>query len=171
MLCDVCKVETASVFLTQIVEGKMQKVNMCEACSKEKGVSDPTGFALADLLLGMGAAQPVERSATEGRRCPKCGFTQSEFTKTGRLGCSVCYSTFSEGLEGLLKGMHKGLRHTGKCPERLQRALALEHEVRALTQDLRNAVEGERYEEAAALRDKIKTLESEKVTAGEPGGK
>ncbi len=171
MLCDVCKVETASVFLTQIVEGKMQKVNMCEACSKEKGVSDPTGFALADLLLGMGAAQPVERSAAEGNRCPKCGFTHSEFTKTGRLGCSVCYSTFSEGLEGMLKGMHKGMRHTGKCPERLQRSLALENEVRTLTQELRSAVEGERYEEAAALRDKIKTLESENLKAAGAGEK
>ena len=43
MLCDVCRTENASVFLTQIVDGKMQKVNMCESCSKEKGVTDPTG--------------------------------------------------------------------------------------------------------------------------------
>ena len=99
MLCDVCKTETASVFLTQIVDGKMQKVNMCEGCSKAKGVADPTGFALADLLLGMGAAQQLERTTPEGKRCPQCGFTQSEFKKTGRLGCSVCYGTFSEGLE------------------------------------------------------------------------
>ena len=57
MLCDVCKMNDAAVFLTQIVDGKMQKVNLCEGCSKEKGVTDPTGFALADLLLGLGAAQ------------------------------------------------------------------------------------------------------------------
>ena len=64
MMGDVCQTETASVFLTQIVDGNMQKVNLCEVCSKEKGVTDPTGFALADLLLGMGAAQSVERSST-----------------------------------------------------------------------------------------------------------
>ena len=57
MLCDVCKCNDATVFLTQILEGKMQKVNLCDACSKEKGVQDPTGFALADLLLGIGAAE------------------------------------------------------------------------------------------------------------------
>ncbi len=56
MLCDVCKCNDATVFLTQIIEGKMQKVNPCDACSKEKGVQEPTGFALADLLLGVGAA-------------------------------------------------------------------------------------------------------------------
>jgi len=51
----------AAVFLTQIVDGKMQKVNLCEGCSKEKGVQDPTGFALADLLLGIGAAEEIEK--------------------------------------------------------------------------------------------------------------
>ena len=64
MLCDVCKCNDATVFLTQIVEGKMQKVNLCENCSKEKGVTYPTGFALADLLLGLGAAHEMERGGT-----------------------------------------------------------------------------------------------------------
>jgi protein-arginine kinase activator protein McsA len=57
MLCDVCKCNDATVFLTQIQDGKMQKVNLCEACSKEKGVEDPKSFALADLLLGIGASK------------------------------------------------------------------------------------------------------------------
>jgi len=61
MLCDVCKCNDAAVFLTQILEGKMQKVNLCDACSKEKGVQDPTGFALADSLLGIGAAEEIAR--------------------------------------------------------------------------------------------------------------
>ena len=65
MLCDVCKCNDATVFLTQILEGKMQKVNLCDACSKEKGVQDPTGFALADLLLGIGAAEEIEKGCVE----------------------------------------------------------------------------------------------------------
>src|SRR6188508_1065989 len=69
MNCDVCKQNQATVFLTQIVDGKMQKVNLCETCSKEKGVTDPTGFALADLLLGLGAAQEMERGGNV-TKCP-----------------------------------------------------------------------------------------------------
>ena len=107
MQCDVCQQKEATVFLTQIVGGKMQKVNLCEACSKEKGVNDPTGFALADLLLGMGAAQDIERSPN-GITCPVCGFTQADFKKTGRLGCSACYDVFGDSLESMLKNMHKG---------------------------------------------------------------
>ncbi len=85
----------------------MQKVNLCEACSKEKGVTDPTGFALADLLLGLGAAQEMERGGGV-QKCPACGFSQADFKKTGRLGCAACYDTFADGLQTLLKGMHKG---------------------------------------------------------------
>ena len=85
MLCDVCKCNDATVFLTQILEGKMHKVNLCEACSKEKGVQDPTSFALADLLLGIGAAEEIEKGAP-AKKCSVCGFSQADFKKTGRLG-------------------------------------------------------------------------------------
>jgi protein arginine kinase activator len=160
MLCDVCKCNDATVFLTQILDGKMQKVNLCEACSKEKGVQDPTGFALADLLLGIGAAEEIEKGAAT-TRCPVCGFTQADFKKTGRLGCSTCYAAFAEGLSSLLKAMHKGTEHVGKLPARAQRTLALNDRMKSLAEDLRKAVEAENYETAASLRDEIKQLETE----------
>jgi protein arginine kinase activator len=160
MLCDVCKCNDATVFLTQILEGKMHKVNLCEACSKEKGVQDPTSFALADLLLGIGAAEEIEKGASS-QKCTVCGFSQADFKKTGRLGCSECYVTFAEGLGSLLKAMHKGTEHVGKLPERAQRAVALSHRMRTLTENLQKAVANENYETAASLRDEIKQLESE----------
>jgi len=163
MLCDVCKKQDASVYLTQIVDGKMQKVNLCESCSKEKGVSDPTGFALADLLLGLGAAQQIE-SGQPLQRCPVCGFTQADFKKTGRLGCSSCYDTFSEGLADLLKGMHKGVRHTGKVPSHLSRRFAMADRVKSLDAELQKAVKAEKYEDAARLRDEIRNIEHELQT-------
>jgi protein arginine kinase activator len=160
MLCDVCKCNDATVFLTQILEGKMHKVNLCEACSKEKGVQDPTSFALADLLLGIGAAEEIEKGAT-ARKCAVCGFSQADFKKTGRLGCSECYVIFAEGLCSLLKAMHKGTEHVGKSPERAQRTIALSQQMRSLTENLRKAVAAENYETAASLRDQIKQLENE----------
>ncbi|KAB2644887.1 MAG: excinuclease ABC subunit B [Verrucomicrobia bacterium] len=155
MNCDACKASQATVFLTQIVDGKMQKVNLCEACSKEKGVTDPTGFALADLLLGLGAAQEMERGGTV-QKCPTCGFSQADFKKTGRLGCGACYQTFSEGLATLLKGMHKGTEHIGKIPARALQSIQRDSQVRTLQRDLRKAVAAEDYESAARLRDQLK---------------
>lgn len=138
----------------------MQKVNLCDACSKEKGVQDPTGFALADLLLGIGAAEEIEKGAPN-QKCPVCGFTQADFKKTGRLGCSTCYQTFAEGLESLLKAMHKGTEHVGKLPEHAARQLKLSDQMRALNVNLQKAVAEENYETAANLRDQIRQLEHE----------
>ena len=158
MQCDVCQSKEATVFLTQIVDGKMQKVNLCEACSKEKGVNDPTGFALADLLLGIGASQEIEKTPA-ALKCPVCGFTQADFKKTGRLGCSNCYSVFSEGIEPMLKNMHKGTTHTGKAPAAYEKAHQHDQKIRALQENLNKAIESEEFELAANLRDQIKQAE------------
>ncbi len=159
MNCDACKQKNATVFLTQIVDGKMQKVNLCEACSKEKGVTDPTGFALADLLLGLGASQEMEKSST-GMRCPVCGFSQADFKKTGRFGCSNCYDIFGDGLESMLKNMHKDTEHKGKVPARLLKAKLREEEMKTIQRDLRKAISEEKYEAAAELRDRLKKIET-----------
>jgi protein arginine kinase activator len=159
MQCDVCQQKEATVFLTQIVGGKMQKVNLCEACSKEKGVNDPTGFALADLLLGMGAAQEIERSPS-GITCSVCGFTQADFKKTGRLGCSACYDVFAESLESMLKNMQKGSEHVGKSPASLVKNRQMDAQIKDLQSSLERAVAEEEYEKAADLRDQIRRIES-----------
>jgi len=164
MICDVCKTNEASVFLTQIVEGKVQKVNLCDSCSKAKGVEDPTGFALADLLLGLGATQEIERaSGGAAQRCPGCGFSQADFKKTGRLGCAQCYETFGEGLNSLLKAMHKGTIHTGKVPARISRLIEHETALKTLQRDLQKAVADENYESAAQIRDQLRQLETNDV--------
>jgi protein arginine kinase activator len=160
MQCDVCGEKDATVFLTQIVEGKMQKVNLCESCSKSKGVNDPTGFALADLLLGLGAAQQLEKGPG-ALKCPVCGFTQADFKKTGRLGCSECYTTFADGLSAMLANMHKGVVHVGKAPGNRAKKRELNAKMKTLQSDLDDAVATEQYEKAADLRDEIRRIESE----------
>jgi len=159
MLCCICKEKEATVHLTQIAGDKMQKVDLCEECAKSKGVNDPTGFSLADLLLGLGASQEIEHAGggTEVR-CPRCGFSQADFKKAGRLGCAECYRTFSEALGGLLKTMHKGTRHIGKVPESLRQGRDLSDKLKGLQKKLSKAIEAEDFEQAAVLRDEIKKM-------------
>lgn len=164
MICDVCQDKHATVYLTQIVDGQMQKVNLCEGCAKEKGVTDPTGFALADLLLGLGSDEKVGGPADE-RFCEVCGFTHSEFKKTGRLGCSSCYRAFGDGLDSLVKAMHKGTRHVGKVPSRYRATKKFTDQITDLKHRLKIAITDENFEEAAQLRDQIKTAEDEFVSA------
>ncbi len=155
MLCCVCKEKEATVHLTQIAGDKMQKVDLCEECAKQKGVNDPAGFSLADLLLGLGASQEMENASGE-LKCPACGFTQADFKKAGRLGCAECYKTFAEGLEQLLKSMHKGTRHKGKVPAALRESQDLAEKLKALQKKLEKAVTEEDFEQAAHCRDEIK---------------
>ncbi len=157
MLCCVCKEKEATVHLTQIAGDTKQQVDLCEDCAKAKGVDDPTGFSLADMLLGLGAAQEIEQAGGEaGLKCPTCGFTQADFKKAGRLGCPACYETFAEPLESLLKTMHKGTRHVGKVPEALRQTRDLSDRLKQLQKKLTKAIAAEDFEEAAILRDEIK---------------
>lgn len=157
MKCDACESGEATVFLTQIVNGKMQKVNLCPACAKAKGVDDPTGFQLTDLLLGLGSAQTLEPSSAL-LKCSVCGFTQTDLKKTGRLGCSHCYEVFAAPLAAMIKNMHKGTAHTGKVPARFRQAQERQATLSTLQDELSQAISQENYEEAARLRDRIRCL-------------
>jgi protein arginine kinase activator len=139
----------------------MQKVDLCEECAKSKGVNSTPDFSLADLLLGLGASHEIEQAAGGAElKCPNCGFTQADFKKSGRLGCPGCYQTFGDGLEGLLKSMHKGTRHTGKVPESLRQSRDASERMKVLQQKLAKAIEEENFEQAAVLRDEIKQMTS-----------
>lgn len=158
MKCDVCSNE-ATVFLTQIINGQMTTVNLCEACSKAKGVTDELGFGLAEAFLGSGSTTPVTRN--EVLTCPSCGFTSAQFKKIGRMGCPDCYRTFQEGLDQLLSSMHSGTRHVGKIPARVLADSRRHASLAELKESLQKAVQDERYEEAAAIKKEIQALAPE----------
>jgi len=160
MQCDVCKKSEATVHLTQIIDGKVMKVDLCEACSKSKGVQDVAAFSLADLLVGLGSAEEIKGESLPGLKCPACGLSQEDFKKTGRLGCAVCWQTFEQGLGTLLKAMHKSDHHVGKVPIKAAHTVALAEQIKALNEELRKAVKAENYEEAAHIRDQIRELEA-----------
>lgn len=161
MDCDFCSAK-ATVFLTQLVEGEMKKLCLCESCATEKGVTDPTGFSLADEVLGVAQAQPAPQVTTDedGPECPNCGFTFGKFQQVGRLGCSICYDTFRDDIVRRLKGMHKGMTHAGRVPEGLLEAYERQQRLDKLHERLAEAITAENYEEAAGLRDEIKEIET-----------
>ncbi|OIR05282.1 UvrB/uvrC motif protein [mine drainage metagenome] len=155
--CQICS-KPATVHFTQIVNNKVHKIDLCEACAQAKGITDPSGFSLADLLVK--AALNTEPVASSGMRCEKCGFTQGDFKKYGRFGCPSCYEAFKEMLEPMLDSMHKGVRHVGKVPHQAISRQSLHARLSKLETDLSEAIKSERYEDAARFRDEIAQVRS-----------
>ncbi|RME95881.1 MAG: excinuclease ABC subunit B [Verrucomicrobia bacterium] len=168
MLCMICKKNEAKVHFTQIVGGKVTKVDLCESCAKEKGLDDPANFSPADLLLGLGASEEIAQRTAKGDACPRCGLTQADFKKTGRLGCPDCYTHFAEGLEAALRPMHRGTRHVGKVPRQPRQPRPVAERIQRLQKQLELAVANEEFEEAARLRDEIKALRGETSSGAKP---
>lgn len=150
--CDLCT-KPATVHLTQIVNNKVHKVDLCEACAQAKGVTDPSGFSLADLLVK--ASLNPEASPPAGVRCERCGCTQADFKKHGRFGCPDCYDAFRSLVDPMLENMHHGTTHSGKVPVRALERKSLYDRLTKLELDLSEAVKSERYEDAARTRDEI----------------
>lgn len=165
MKCDYCD-SKATVFLTQLAEGQMKKVCLCDSCAEERGVTDPTGFSLADMLLAnvqnAPVGMPAKRrggSAGGAKACPQCGFSFEDFQKVRRFGCGECYRVFADELAPMLRGMHKGLSHIGKVPEGLMETHFRNQKLEELRARLEQAIASESYEVAADLRDEIRTLD------------
>jgi protein arginine kinase activator len=149
--CDLCS-KPATVHLTQIVNNKVHKVDLCEECAQAKGVTDPSGFSLADLLL---KASLNPEAPESGIRCEQCGFTQQDFKKHGRFGCPQCYETFGSIVTPMLESMHKGTIHHGKVPQKALARKNLYDRLTKLEGELNDAIKAERYEDAARCRDEI----------------
>jgi protein arginine kinase activator len=163
MDCDICG-KKAKVHLTQLVGGQIKKIALCDDCAKEKGVTDPTGFALAEMLLGktpgkmVAPVPPVVQGV--GRRCPECGFSLDDLRRIRRFGCATCYATFKEEVNQMLRGMHKGSKHCGKVPAGLMELHERTQRLEELRGRLDQAITSENYEEAAGLRDEIRQIET-----------
>lgn len=123
MICQMCNKAEATIHLTQVVGGKSRKLDLCSDCAEQCGVDDPAGFSMIEILKKFsgvfGPEEPAAQVAVKqpGLRCPVCGYTELDMSKTGRVGCPSCYITFEKGLEKALKTMHRGTMHVGKHPQ------------------------------------------------------
>lgn len=160
MKCQDCG-QSASVHLTDIVSGKKREVHLCQDCAEKRELVKHQELNLSAILQTV-IGQHIGPMTDELARltCPSCGIKYMEFKAEGRLGCPQDYDVFRAALAPLLTRIHRALRHVGKIPAHAVRNAALQAELMELRQALRRAVDAERYEEAARLRDLIRQKES-----------
>lgn len=162
MVCDQCRERDAIVHLTQIVEGAVSQVHLCERCAAERGIETSVHVTpkhpLGDFLQAV--QQQAAQLPGDAARCAYCGTSLRDFRASGRLGCAHCYGAFEQSLRELLRRVHgstrhEGWRYAGGDPDLMQRDLRLQD----LRRRLEKAIEEEAFEAAATLRDEIRGLE------------
>lgn len=153
MKCQKCT-KAATLHITEVLpEEQFEELHLCEECA-QKYLYEPQQ---------KNSKEPVEEgdetSALNQRECPSCGIKFVEFRNSGRLGCPNDYQEFRDELMPLLENIHGEARHCGKTPRRLPQNKQVQTELVQLRKQLHQAVTKEAYEEAARLRDRIRSLE------------
>lgn len=179
MLCERCKVKEATVHYTEVINGAKSQHYLCNDCAAKTELhqfSDifndefPFGKILSGLLGAYGdAGYAAQQNKMEQVVCPTCGMKYTEFAKDGKYGCSDCYGVFNLFISDNIKKIQESDTHTGKQPKyhfgnkpanmkEEKQSLSVEEEIALTTSKLKEAVKIEDYEEAAKLRDQIKSL-------------
>ncbi len=162
MKCECCKEAEATIHLTQVIDGEVKKLNLCQTCAQKNGIDLNSPISITDVLLGLG--QPSSGGAPDpdisafDLSCSRCQMTRAEFKKRARLGCPECYNAFMGELNALTQAMHHSRQHVGKIPARQGTEARVTAQIAALQKDIETAIAKEEYEIAANLRDQIKKL-------------
>jgi len=173
MKCECCNEAEATIHLTQVIDGDVKKLNLCQACALKNGIDLNSPISITDVLLGLGSQSGKDSGKTLMSEldlsCGRCQMTRAEFKKNARLGCPECYKAFMGELSALMQAMHHSRQHVGKIPARQGNEARITAQIASLQKDIETAVAREEYEIAANLRDKIRALKegSRLTTNGE----
>jgi len=161
MKCDFCS-ESATVHITDMSNGKYRVLHLCSGCAeKEKQGDLKQQLNVEQIVKGIIAAYAGDLVGELAKlACPYCGTKYMEFRAKGRLGCPADYQVFAKGIMPMLSRIHGSTEHKGKCPARGSSIAGPKAELIRLRRELRAAVECENYEQAARLRDQIRSQEA-----------
>ncbi|MDF7799199.1 UvrB/UvrC motif-containing protein [Pontiellaceae bacterium B1224] len=162
MKCECCNKTEATIHLTQVIDGEVKKLNLCQVCAQKNGIDLNSPISITDVLLGLGNASSGDSDKASMSEfdlsCSRCQMTRAEFKKRARLGCPECYKAFMGELNAITQAMHHSRQHVGKIPARQGNEARISAQIAALQKDIETAIAKEEYEVAANLRDKIKSL-------------
>ena len=156
-LCQICKKREATVYFTKVINGQKTDLYVCKQCAGAEGIKIDLNTLIAGLL---GLENVIDNTGPSVVRCDNCGMTIEEFNNCGRMGCSRCYEVFYEPMQALLTRIQGNNYHRGKIPKRLEQYNEAKFKIEELKKQISECIRTEAYEQAAQLRDQIKTLEN-----------
>ena len=132
MLCQNCKKNEATTHIKRVVNGEATESHLCHSCAQNSGFDD--------------------------------------IIKSGKVGCADCYEKFYNKLLPSIQRIHGKAKHAGKVPVIHETVTAKKEEPKEKTAEdkiaelnlqMQKAIEEQNFEQAAVLRDEIKSLKGE----------
>jgi protein arginine kinase activator len=162
MLCQKCHKNLATVRYAEVVDGRVSDQHLCFECMATHQKNATPGFELAGPPSAPKPAEGgVARDVVRAQRaCPACGTRLGRILESGGVGCPACYESFAEDVDQVLKGLHRATTHKGRVPRVDDARSRVRAELQAKRILLRSVLRAEQYEQAAGLRDDIRTLEA-----------
>lgn len=142
MLCDICKMREAVMFIQQVSVQKTVELHVCAECAKQ-------------------------RQVISSKVCYSCGYKLEDIINKGMVGCPECYAAFKEEIRQFIVTRGGDLPYTGSMPKKLLHFRSVVTDRILIQTKLQKAVENEDFEKAAMYRDFLKALEQGSVEAGE----
>ena len=152
MLCDDCGKKPATIFFKEVLPEKVVELHLCESCAQKRGLLMTKKMSPIEILQKL----LKERNAKDEKViCPVCYLSLAEFKRVGRFGCSNCVRAFKPHIKNLVKQIHQSDKHVGRKPQPGDKK---GFEILKLLEELKKALTQEAYEEAAKIRDKLKSF-------------
>ena len=172
MICEKCKQNRAKFHIVKIVGGEKTTMNLCEECARiyENIVIEVTKNQNIDNIVSnifktIQNQKDIQNQDAEWK-CPHCGLSMKDFKESGKLGCNECYPSFEKNLMIIIDRVQSKSIHVGKFPQKRGNVLKVRNEIFLLKYKLSEKVKTEEFEDAAVIRDEIKSLE-QSVLGGE----
>jgi protein arginine kinase activator len=163
MLCQKCQKKPGTIRYAEVVDGRVTDQFWCAECLAEQQ-SGGEGFEISEVLPTRpnkdSIHSVVSRVVRSQRACPACDTQLKHVVESSHVGCATCYDTFTDELIELLPRFHTSVTHRGKSAHLDDARTQLRADLRAKRALLRSMLSAENYEEAANLRDEIRSLET-----------
>lgn len=147
MKCEICHINDAQQPIEKIENGVAKEYYVCKSCASQLKIGQIGKYSMADVLFDFSSTKQNEEIDPPiiEMNCPTCGSSFAKIHESHRAGCPDCYQIFKKQL-GYMVAVYNS-----------SDVYSVKNEVLELEKKLSAAISDERYEDAAVIRDLIKS--------------
>ena len=156
MKCEICDMREAFITMNFFRPGTSHSLWICLSCMQKhtplwQDLDDEKRNHIFQHIHR--AMQPRDEIIPV---CPVCGRSLKEFEQSASAGCAECYNVFADSVSETLSNINCRLPYAGDFPT--TEGASFISEKREYLSLMKKAAEEHNYEEAAALRNKLKDM-------------